>query len=264
MQWGDCGSQDGQLVAPFGITVTSDGTVLVSDSLTNYRVQAFSPTGKFLFKFGSLGSGNDQFYSPQGLAITDNGTLYVADNSNNRISVWGIEPPLGPFVMGITPDAEVAGSTRNVTILATKFQAGVNFKLSRNEQPDIPVSDLFAKDAFTFGGVLRIPRSAEIGKWDVVLTNPNGSTGKLPEGFEIKEATFPEFLFNFKGSLYFSLVSGVAIDTMTGSMFIANESFAMQRYDLTGNFVSFIIPSDFVWTKPIAVAIDSQRGFIRG
>ncbi len=84
MRWGDSGSGDGQFNFPWGIAVSSDGSVYVADT-NNNRVQKFDRNGVFISKWGSLGSLPGKFNNPVGVAASPDGTVYVADKNNSRI-----------------------------------------------------------------------------------------------------------------------------------------------------------------------------------
>ncbi len=75
-----------------GVTVTSDGTIYVSDSSRVYEITpaglltvvAGTGAGGFNGDFGSATSVN--LFNPAGLAVDEaTGTLYIADTSNNRL-----------------------------------------------------------------------------------------------------------------------------------------------------------------------------------
>jgi subtilisin family serine protease/streptogramin lyase len=75
---------DGQLYGPRGIAFDAQGNLWVADA-GNDRIEQFSPTGKYLIKFGSEGTGSGQFRSPQGVSVDPTGHIWVADTSNNRV-----------------------------------------------------------------------------------------------------------------------------------------------------------------------------------
>ena len=70
--WGRRGSAPGEFSTPHSIAMDSQGRVFVAD-LNNFRVQAFTQDGTFLFEWM-------QFGMPGGLFIDRNDMLYVADS----------------------------------------------------------------------------------------------------------------------------------------------------------------------------------------
>ena len=73
---------------PWGVAVAPDGTVYVADTW-NYRIQKFTPDGKFLQMWGTGPAlGNTQFYGPRGLAVDSLGHVFVADTGNKRIVIY--------------------------------------------------------------------------------------------------------------------------------------------------------------------------------
>ncbi|XP_036446204.1 E3 ubiquitin-protein ligase TRIM71-like [Colossoma macropomum] len=85
--FGGEGKAEGQLCRPWGITVDSEGFVIVADR-SNNRVQVFGPDGSFQHAFGSLGSQPGQFDRPAGVACDLQRRIVVADKDNHRIQVF--------------------------------------------------------------------------------------------------------------------------------------------------------------------------------
>jgi sugar lactone lactonase YvrE len=100
MAWGTIGGDDGQFVfriagpIPGGIAVDDQDTVYVSDFYD--RVQAFTPDGRFLRRWGASGSRDGQMIFPGGLAVDDHGAIYVVDTWNQRIDKFD---RLGRFLL---------------------------------------------------------------------------------------------------------------------------------------------------------------------
>ena len=59
-EWGERGSEPGQLSGPFGIGLDPDGTLLVAE-FDNNRVQRFTPEGELLDGWGEYGIADGQF-----------------------------------------------------------------------------------------------------------------------------------------------------------------------------------------------------------
>jgi len=81
---GGKGTQNGQLDFPRGITVDSNGNILVADT-NNGRIQKFSSDGAFLSVIGRTGQGPGEFREPSGIAFDSSGNINVADTSNQRV-----------------------------------------------------------------------------------------------------------------------------------------------------------------------------------
>ncbi|MDB6025796.1 MAG: repeat containing protein [Verrucomicrobiales bacterium] len=95
-QWGEHGTNAGQLAFPRGVAVNSHGEVFVSEYEMAERVQRFAPDGKkFLSSFGSAGDGAGEFNRAESLGIDSHDRIYVADSCNHRIQVFS---PEGKFL----------------------------------------------------------------------------------------------------------------------------------------------------------------------
>jgi len=89
-KFGGSGTTDGKLNYPTNICVSEDGIILVSDSL-NFRVQMFSPEGRFLGKFGSIGDSPGYFSRPRGIAADSDGNIYVVDGLFDNVQIFDKE-----------------------------------------------------------------------------------------------------------------------------------------------------------------------------
>ena len=86
-QFASKGTGAGQLESPSAIAANpTTGNLYVTDTY-NYRVQEFSPAGRFLTSWGTWGPTHALSY-PTGVAIASNGTLYLSDQSANKVSSW--------------------------------------------------------------------------------------------------------------------------------------------------------------------------------
>lgn len=68
--WGTPGSDDGQLMLPFGVAVDTEGNVYVSDST---GAQKFTADGQFVVRFGV----DDLLTALGGIAVDETGLVYV-------------------------------------------------------------------------------------------------------------------------------------------------------------------------------------------
>lgn len=81
------GSGEGEFFFPYGVAVSSDGSVAVSDSL-NFRVQLFGPDGSFKAAFGKAGTGYGMFGRLKGVAFDAFDNLHVADGEFALVQIF--------------------------------------------------------------------------------------------------------------------------------------------------------------------------------
>lgn len=92
LQWGDSGTNTGQLMFPRGVAVGSKGDIYVSEYGLTERIQHFSPDGsKWLGTFGSLGEKPGEFTRAEGIGIDAQDCVHVADSCNHRVQVFSPE-----------------------------------------------------------------------------------------------------------------------------------------------------------------------------
>jgi sugar lactone lactonase YvrE len=79
-RWGGQGTAAGKFrLYSGGLTVGPDGRVYVVDT-GNFRIQVFSPTGRFLAEYGGYGQGPGKFVWPSDIVVGTDGTMYVTDD----------------------------------------------------------------------------------------------------------------------------------------------------------------------------------------
>jgi DNA-binding beta-propeller fold protein YncE len=71
---------------PTGITIASDGSVLVVDT-SNFRIQRFNAEGEFEHEFGGQGTAPGRLGRPKGIAIDKEDQIYVVDAAFQNIQV---------------------------------------------------------------------------------------------------------------------------------------------------------------------------------
>jgi len=77
-QWGSEGEGEGQFVLPHAITTDAEGLVYVADR-TKWRVEIFSPEGRFLRQWTHIGK-------PFGIVYAPDGYFYICDGQNARVT----------------------------------------------------------------------------------------------------------------------------------------------------------------------------------
>jgi ABC-type Fe3+ transport system permease subunit/streptogramin lyase len=95
-QWGESGTNVGQLSFPRAVVVNAEGALLIPEYGVVERVQRFAARGaKCLGAFGHGGSGAGEFNRAEGVGLDAQGRIYVADSCNHRVQVFS---PDGQFL----------------------------------------------------------------------------------------------------------------------------------------------------------------------
>ena len=81
---------EGYLHRPFGITVTQDGSIVVTEQGNLNCVSVFSSRGELIQCFGKTGSKPGMFNRPSGVTANSKGQIIVADTYNQRLQVFSL------------------------------------------------------------------------------------------------------------------------------------------------------------------------------
>ena len=183
-KWGTQGNGDGQFNNGRNhIFVDSHGGVYVADS-NNNRIQKFDSDGTFISKWGSYGTGDGQFKYPTGITVDNTGNVYVADADNNRIQKFAPAQSL-IAVSSITPSTAMNTSAVSITdLIGTGFMSGATVKLTKTGSPDITATGVSVVSPTKISCTFALT-GKEAGQWNVVVTNPDGTSATLPHGFTI-------------------------------------------------------------------------------
>lgn len=97
-QWGEKGTNAGQLIMPRSVAVNSRGEIFVSEYGQVERVQMFTMEplvghdvvkhARFISSLGHAGTGPGEFNRAEGLCVDAQDRLYVADSCNHRIQIF--------------------------------------------------------------------------------------------------------------------------------------------------------------------------------
>ena len=81
---------EGYLHRPFGITVTQDGSIVVTEQGNLNCVSVFSSRGELIQCFGKTGSKPGMFNRPSGVTVNSKGQIIVADTYNQRLQIFSL------------------------------------------------------------------------------------------------------------------------------------------------------------------------------
>jgi M6 family metalloprotease-like protein len=174
-----------------------DETVADNDNQAHYMVDLEEASGTQHLELNQ-NSGNDADYFRTGTMTAFNATSTPNNKSYAGVSVgmnianisatgasMTFKVVIPPTITGITPNSGTAGTTVSVTNLAgTGFVAGADVKLSQSGQSDIVATDVVVQSGTQITCTLVVPSDAS-GQWDVVVTNPDGQSATLTNGFTV-------------------------------------------------------------------------------
>ena len=104
-EWGEHGSEPGQLDRPAHMALDGEGHLLVVDTM-NHRVQRFTVAGEYIDGFGTHGSGPGELNMPWGIALDAEGCIYIGDWRNDRVQKFS---PSGEPLLSIGSSGDGEG-----------------------------------------------------------------------------------------------------------------------------------------------------------
>ncbi len=104
-QWGEHGSEPGQLDRPAHMALDAEGRLLVVDTM-NHRLQRFTVEGEYIDGFGTHGSGPGELDMPWGVALDAEGCIYIGDWRNDRVQKFS---PSGEPLLSIGSSGDGEG-----------------------------------------------------------------------------------------------------------------------------------------------------------
>ena len=118
-------------------------------------------------------------------AVKTNVTAPVKASSQTPANT-PVKPTGPPTVTAITPSWASLGSiAQKITLTGTNFTTGAAVKLTRYNFGDIKASNVVVVSPTQITATLNL-QTMPLGPWIVVVTNPDGSTAKLPGYFTVK------------------------------------------------------------------------------
>lgn len=94
-EFGEAGSNPGQLFHPTSLAIGADGTIYVTDT-SNFRIQQFGADGQFIREIGALGTSYGHFARPKGVTLDAQDNIYVVDAAFQNIQI--ISPDGSPLM----------------------------------------------------------------------------------------------------------------------------------------------------------------------
>jgi hypothetical protein len=92
-----------------------------------------------------------------------------------------------PVVTGVSPTSAINVGQVELTVSGSNFEEGATFWLERDSER-IDAVNVTRVDAARLRGTVDLGGKPENSLWDVVVRNPSGKTGRLPQAFTIQRA----------------------------------------------------------------------------
>jgi DNA-binding beta-propeller fold protein YncE len=99
-KFGERGSGDGQFNYPTNIARDREGRLYVTDTM-NFRVEVFSPEGKFLETWGTQGNRFGEFLKPKGVALDSFQNIYIVDSDFDNLQIFDQQKRLLLYLGGM-------------------------------------------------------------------------------------------------------------------------------------------------------------------
>ena len=241
------------LKEPFGIDVSKDGLVIVSEH-SRHCVTILNKKGEKIRSFGSEGTGKGQFNMPRGVAVTGRGTILVVDSFNHRIQQFTMKGQCiscvgkqgeGPLEFNLPDGIAVSKTTGQV------FVADYNNSRIQIFNPDLSFSHLFG----LYGsrkGQLNHP-------CDVTFADSETVYIADTRNHRIQQFTFDgRFVSMFKTSMKYPV--SVAADD--GVLYVSHDSDdCLTMYTTSGKYIGRIGGKDsatFQFKFPQHLTVDSK------
>ena len=186
---GAVSSQEG--APPLGLARGSVRAILAFGLLAGFGLYIYYATITNVFK--------EQIFTALSSIISAVVGFYFGSRST-AVAQPAVTPTATPYPgqPAVTPTAPTVSSPKpskgkvgekdfETTVTGTGFQAGASVSLAQGSDT-IPAKGVNVVDSTKITCIFDLRQTAQAGKWDVVVTNPDGQTGTLPEGFEIQPA----------------------------------------------------------------------------
>ena len=134
-----------------------------------------------------------------------------------------------PTISSISPTSGVQGAVLNpVVIKGTKFwtTGGITAYLNRTGQPNITIA-VTASSATQLNGNFTVPAGAATGKWNLVVTNPDGQYAMKKDAFTVNVRTFKPPRVSSVTPRTVTAGNKTFINAISGSFFNASATVAM-------------------------------------
>lgn len=234
-----------------GVTLRQQVSSAPAQARVIYLGSSTSIIALALFTDQSIGSGIGN--PPGSLSVTSSAPtgaydVIVTNPGGQTASLqngFTVTSPAPLTVTSITPDTGVQGSTVAITDIAgTGFQTGASVKLTRDGESDIVMTGVTVDSTTKITGTFSIPTNALIGNWNVVVTNPDGQSSMLQNGFTVTASSAPPPTVTSITPGTGTPGSTIPVTSITGSNFQSGATVTLRRVGYPDIQVTYVdVPS---------------------
>jgi hypothetical protein len=114
-----------------------------------------------------------------------NGFTVINSTATTQPTTTATTAPPAPTVSSITPSSGIKGTTVSISnLVGTGFQTGAVVNLSRSGNQNITASGVMASPSQIICSIA-LPSDSATGTWNVMVTNLDGRSGTLSNGFTV-------------------------------------------------------------------------------
>ena len=130
-------------------------------------------------------------------ALTDQRGIFRPQGARCDIGAFEVTP--GLFLSAISPSQGGSGGQATVVVSGNGIQSGATLQLQMSGQAAIVASPVITAPGQTvISGTFDLS-SAALGSWNVIVTNPDGTTATLPGGFTVAAPQSPQVFTSLQG-----------------------------------------------------------------
>ncbi len=297
--FGGRGSDDGKFDEPYGISVSSNGTIYVLDTLNN-RIQVFDANGTFIEKFGgedTEGIELGKFEEPEGISLmefSENITkVYVTDTRNHRAEIRTSNTTFSTSMNSTVTNISWAAFGERCyldvcdskTTIYLDYPTGIsvdsygNIYIADTENNEIKVLNSENKLIHKFNGInttdgkFKLPKGVAIGSDNYIYIADTGNNKIrifMQNGSQVRS-------FGSSGTEdgKFDSPSAIALDSYDNIYVADTGNGRIQIFDSLGNYITKFgtencaikiqtKPTNYTgeFCYPIGIAVDSSRIYV--
>jgi PKD repeat protein len=160
--------------------VTPDGSIILMGGSHSDEVWQLMPAGS------TIQNPDHTYTNPGTYQVALQAYNTAGYNSTRKTGYITVNSAALPVISYVMPNTGARGGMVTITDLhGTGFQTGLRVNLTKSGQSNLTTGNITVISATQVNCTITIPAGTMTGLWNVTLTNPDGQSGTLEEGFTI-------------------------------------------------------------------------------